>query len=128
VGAFVGIKLKLMRIRPQLDLLFIWLTKVLHILVANQLERAALALTALRTCAVALEDNDAVGDGSGNESGAVREASPAAGRVEGDVAQGVAEGGEQESHMSSKPSELEGLDESDEALLGRLARRGRGHC
>jgi hypothetical protein len=100
----------------------------LHILVANQLERAALALTALRTSAVTLEDDDTVGDGSSNESGAVREASPAAGRVEGDVAQAIAESGEQEGHMSSKPGELESLDESDKALLGRLARRRRSHC
>ena len=100
----------------------------MHVLVTDQLERAALALTALRTSAVALEDDDAVGDGSGNEGGAVREASPAAGRVEGDVAQAVAEGGEEEGHMSSEPGELESLNESDKALLGRLARRRRGHC
>ena len=100
----------------------------MHILVTDQLKRAALALTALRTSAVALEDDNTVGNGGGNESGAVREASPAAGRVEGDVAQTVANGAEKEGHMSSKPGELESLSESDKALLGRLARRRRGHC
>lgn len=100
----------------------------MHILIANQLKRAALTLTALRTSAVALEDNDTVGDGGGNEGGAVREASPAAGGVEGNVAQAVAQSAEEEGHMSSEPGKLEGLDERDKALLGRLARRRRGHC
>ena len=100
----------------------------MHVLVTDQLERAALALAALGAGTVALEDNDAVGDGGGNESGAVREASPAAGRVEGDVAQAVADGAEKEGHMSGKPGELESLSEGDKALLGRLARRRRGHC
>ena len=97
------------------------------ILVADQLEGAALALTALGASAVALEDNDTIGDGSGDEGGAVGEASPAAGSVEGDVAQTVAESAHKKSHMSSEPGELEGLGECDKALLGRLARRRRSH-
>ena len=100
----------------------------MHILVTDQLKRAALALTALRTSAVALEDDNTVGDGGGNERGAVREASPAAGGVEGDVAQTVARGAEQKGHVAGEPGELKGLDEGDESLLGRLARRRRGHC
>lgn len=99
----------------------------MHILVADQLEWAALALTALGASAVALEDDNTVGDGSGEEGGAVREASPAAGRVEGDVAEAIAESAQEESHMSSEPGELERLCECDKALLGRLARRRRGH-
>lgn len=104
------------------------LTKVLHILVGDELERAALALTALGASTVAFEDHDAVSDGSGKESGAVGETGPAAGGVEGDVAQAVAQGAEQQGHVAGEPRELESLRERDKALLRGLARRRRSHC
>jgi len=100
----------------------------LHVLVTDQLEGTALALSALGAGTVALEDHDAIGDGGSEEGSAVGETSKAAGRVERDVAQTVAHSAEQKGHVASEPGELKSLDEGDEALLGRLARRRRGHC
>ena len=82
-------------------------TQILHVLIPSQLQRGAMPLPTLRTCTVAFEDHDAVGGGGGDKGGAVAVAGPAAGRVEGDVAQAVAEGADEEGDMPAEPGELE---------------------
>ena len=82
-------------------------TQVLHILIPSNSHRAALSLPTLGTGPVALKHNDPVSGSGCDESSAVGEASPAAGGVEGDVAQTVAEGAEQEGDMAAEPGELQ---------------------
>lgn len=111
------------------------ITKVLHILIPKQLQRGALSLAALGAGAVAFEDDDAVGGGGGDEGGAVAVAGPGAVRVEGDVAQAVAEGAQQERDVADEPGEPAYDSESVSWgwLVGGRERDGRGwgggtHC
>lgn len=85
------------------------LTKVLHVLVGRQLERASLTLSTLRPGAVSLEHDYAIGDCCGQKRGTVGEPGPAAVKVEGEVAQGVTESAQEECDMAAEPCELESL-------------------
>ena len=82
-------------------------TQILDVLIPEKRQRAALAFPTLSARTVALEDHDSVGCSGRDEGGAVAVACPAAGSVEGDVAQAVAESAEEERHMSTEPCELQ---------------------
>ena len=88
-------------------------TQVLNIFVSEQLQGAALTLPTLCTCTVAFEYDDTVCCCRRDEGGAVAEARPATDGVEGDVAQAVAEGAEQERHMPAEPRELQSTFRSE---------------
>lgn len=100
------------------------LTKVLHILVGHQSDWALRCLSTLRTGTVSLKDHNAVRRSGCDEGGSVAELSPAAVVLEEDVAQAIAERGQEERHMSDEPCELQRLSELQEALLERFALRG----
>lgn len=97
------------------------LTKILHILVGHQSDWALRCLSTLLTGTVSLKDNNAVCRSRRNESGSVAELGPAAVVSEHDVAEAIAEGGQEQSHMTHKPCELQRLSELQEAILERLA-------
>ena len=82
-------------------------TEILHILITSNGHCTALSLSTFGAGAVALEDHDAVGGGRCDEGSAVAVAGPCRRRVEGDVAQGVAEGAEQEGDVAAEPGELQ---------------------
>ena len=86
------------------------LTKILHVLVANDGQWAPLTFSTLGTGSVSLKDHDAVRSGCSDKCSAVAEAGPPGGRVEGDVAQAVAECAEQEGDMAAEPCELQSAD------------------
>ena len=85
-------------------------TEILNVFIASNAQGTALALPALGAGAVAFEDHDAVGGGGGDEGGAVAVAGPCRAGVEGDVAQAVAEGAEQEGDVAAEPGELQSAE------------------
>jgi hypothetical protein len=77
------------------------LTQVLNILISSEGQRATRSSSS-SSCAGAesLVDNNAVGHGSGDESGAIRELRPARVVVEGNVGQGVSKDTEEQGEVS----------------------------
>lgn len=85
-------------------------TEILHILIPDDSHWAALTLPAFGTSTVTLKHHDAVGSSRSDKGSAVAVAGPSGGRVEGDVAQAVAECAEQEGDMAAEPCELQSAD------------------
>lgn len=85
------------------------LTQVLHILVTSKGQRTAGLFAALDAGFVALEHHNAVRGSCSDEGSAVAELRPFAVVVEEDVAERVADGGEEERDVADEPGELESL-------------------
>jgi len=75
-------------------------TQVLDVLISNHLHWRAHCLAALLLRTERLEHDNAIGCGGCHEGGAVAELGPTAVVVEGDVAEAVAEGTEEERDMA----------------------------